>query len=110
VPGAEQEGEAMESILYSTNATSSTSEAAGYVTGVLAGVGAVGAIIAFVLGILFIVAYFVTIATLANIAADKGGRIGKGKAWFIGLFMTPAVLALVVAADFKRHDNNVFDH
>jgi hypothetical protein len=49
--------------------------------------------------VLFVVAYFMSISTLAKIVSEKGTRVSKGKAWFLGLFTTPITLALIVIAD-----------
>lgn len=55
-----------------------------------------------VLGICFIVAYFMTISSLVKTARAKGCPFGSGKLWFIGIFTTPIVLGVLVAAQPDR--------
>ncbi len=45
-----------------------------------------------------IVAYFMSISMMVKSAKEKGCPWGGGRLWFIGLFTTPIVLGLIVAA------------
>lgn len=70
--------------------------------GFLAGLGVVGGIIGLALIICVIVAYFMAISTLVKTARAKGCPFGSGKLWFLGLFTTPILLGIIVAAQPDR--------
>jgi heme/copper-type cytochrome/quinol oxidase subunit 2 len=55
-------------------------------------------IISFILLVLVVVAYFMSISMMVKVAKQKGCPWGSGKLWFIGLFTTPIVLGIIVAA------------
>ena len=44
------------------------------------------------------VAYFLSISMMVKTAKEKGCPWGGGRLWFIGLFTTPIVLGIIVAA------------
>ena len=70
--------------------------------GFIAGAGIVSLIIGLALFICFIVAYFMAISSLVKTARAKGCPFGSGKLWFIGLFTTPVILGILVAAQPDR--------
>lgn len=66
--------------------------------GFLTGMGATGAVICTVVGICAVIAYFLAISALVKVARNKRAELGGGLMWFIGIFATPLVLALIVIA------------
>lgn len=66
--------------------------------GFMMGMGAAGVALCVVLGICAIIAYFLAINALVKVAKDKHTELGGGLMWFIGIFATPIVLALIVIA------------
>lgn len=78
------------------------SSGANVLGGFIAGAGIVSLIIGLALFICFIVAYFMAIGSLVKTARAKGCPFGSGKLWFIGLFTTPIILGVLVAAQPDR--------
>lgn len=68
------------------------------VFGWLAGLGIAGGIIILAVLICTVVAYFLAIGSLVKAARAKNTELGNGRLWFIGIFTTPIILALIVLA------------
>lgn len=62
------------------------------------GLGVAGLVITAVLIACCIVAYFLAIGSLVKAARAKNTEMGNGRLWFIGIFTTPLILALIVIA------------
>lgn len=70
-----------------------------------AGLGALGlvvGIVGFALVVAVVIAYFMAISSLVKTARAKNCPFGSGKLWFIGLFTTPVILGILVAAQPDR--------
>lgn len=78
------------------------SDGANVLGGFLAGAGIVSLIIGLALFICVVVAYFMAISSLVKTARAKGCPFSSGKLWFIGLFTTPIILGILVAAQPDR--------
>ncbi len=74
----------------------------GIFDGLFAGLSVGLAILVLAVGVCFIVAYFMAISSLVKTAHAKGCPFSNGKLWFIGLFTTPIILGLLVAAQPDR--------
>ena len=66
--------------------------------GAAAGAGIAALLLWIALVVCAIVAYFMAISSLVKTARAKGCPFGSGKLWFIGIFTTPIVLGILVAA------------
>ena len=70
--------------------------------GAAAGAGIAALLLWIALVVCAIVAYFMAISSLVKTARAKGCPFGSGKLWFIGIFTTPIVLGILVAAQPDR--------
>ena len=61
-------------------------------------------VVSIVLAARVVVAWCLWIALMVDSAAAKGCTWGKGRLWFIGLFLTPLALGLVVIGMLDRRD------
>ena len=61
-------------------------------------------VVSIVLAACVVVAWCLWIALMVDSAVDKGCTWGKGRLWFIGLFLTPLALGLVVIGMPDRRD------
>ena len=61
-------------------------------------------VVSIVLAACVVVAWYLWIALMVDSAVDKGCTWGKGRLWFIGLFLTPLALGLVVIGMPDRRD------
>lgn len=81
---------------------SSSLDGANWLAGLVGGLGIGALILGLAITVCAIVAYFMAISSLVKTARAKNCPFSSGKLWFIGIFTTPIILGILVAAQPDR--------